>query len=159
MRLNVAKYGGFNSAVGKIEARPTVALLDRFAVVSSAAVGMFNLGGRKLDRLCISVGSKPVDDWTSGISKAEKFRDFVEGLSRGIVAGVADIFVGPGSAFLRCEIKMRVSAGDDEGEHRKLQNVVSLLPLFEKNRVDVSLEVIDRRSGAYRERRPMPSRS
>ena len=39
---------------------------------------------------------------------------------------------------------MRVSAGNDQRQHRKLHFVVSLLPLFEQHGVDVAFEMIDR---------------
>ena len=39
---------------------------------------------------------------------------------------------------------MRVSAGDDQGQHRELQFVVPLLPLFEQHGMDVAFEMIDR---------------
>ena len=38
---------------------------------------------------------------------------------------------------------MGVSAGNDEGQHRKLQIVVSFLPLFEQHGMDVAFEMVD----------------
>ena len=38
---------------------------------------------------------------------------------------------------------MRVSAADDQREHRKLQLAVAVLPLFQQHGVNVSFEMID----------------
>ena len=87
--------------------------------------------------------SEPVDDWTSGIYESKQLCDLVECFAGGVVASVADVFVGPRIAFLRREVEMRMSAGDDQCEHRKLQIVVALLPLLEQHGVNVALEMVD----------------
>ena len=88
--------------------------------------------------------SEPVDDRASGIAQAKQLRDFVEGLAGRVVASVADVFVSPTLIFLRGQIKVRVSSRHNQGEHRKLQLVIALLPLFQQNRMDVAFEMVDR---------------
>ena len=104
---------------------------------------MLDLRGRKFYGFRVAVGSEAVDDRASGISQAEKLGDFVEGFAGGVVAGVADVFVGPGVVVLGGEIEMGVAAGDDQGEHGKLQLVVALLPFFQQHGVNVAFEMVD----------------
>ena len=46
----------------------------------------------------------------SGIAQAEQLGDFVESLAGGVVARVADVFVGPTVVLLRGQIQVRVSS-------------------------------------------------
>ncbi len=87
--------------------------------------------------------SEPVDDRASGIAEAQQLCDFVESFAGRVVAGVADVFVGPTLLLLRRQIKVRVSSRHNQGEHGKLQLVIALLPLFQQNRMDVAFEMID----------------
>src|SRR5580765_5490003 len=105
---------------------------------------MFDLRWRELYSVSFAMRSKPVDHRSAGITQTQKFRHFVEGLARGIIPSVADVLVGPRSAFLRREIEMRVASGNHESQHRKLQFAVAFLALFQQHRVDVSLKVVDR---------------
>ena len=57
-----------------------------------------------------------VDPWTAGITEAEEFGDFVEGFAGGVVDRAADERVCPGAVARVAREKVRVSAGDDEGE-------------------------------------------
>ena len=84
-----------------------------------------------------------VDHRATGISQAEQLGNFVESLAGGIVAGVADIFVRPAFATLLRQIKMSVSAGNDQRQHRKAQLAIAFLPFFEQHGVNVPLEMID----------------
>ena len=87
--------------------------------------------------------SEAVNDWSTGISQAKQLGNFVESLSGSIIAGMADIFIGPAFVLLRGEIKVRVSSRNHQSQHRKLQFVVAFLPLLQQNRMDVTFEVVD----------------
>ena len=83
---------------------------------------MLDLRDLELDGVRIAVGSEPVDDRASGIAEPEQLGDLVEGLSGSVVAGVADVLIGPEILHLRCgQIEMRVSAGDHQRQHGKLE--------------------------------------
>ena len=56
---------------------------------------------------------------------------------------MADVFVGPAFALLLGEIKMRVAAGNYQGQHRENDRMVALLPLFEQHRMNMAFQVID----------------
>src|SRR5262249_16735508 len=108
------------------------------------AVRMLDLGRGELNRLGISICGELVNDRTAGISQTEQLGDFVESFSRSIVAGVSYVPIKPALALLLCQIEMRMSTGHHQCEHRKIQFVVSLLPLFEQHGMDVTFEVVDR---------------
>ena len=72
------------------------------------------------------MGSELVDDRASGIAQPQHLGNFVEGFPGSVVAGVADIFVGPRVRLLPGKIEMRVSAGDYQSEYRKLEFGVSV---------------------------------
>ena len=91
---------------------------------------MLDLRGRELHGFGVAVGREAIDDGATRISQAEQFGDFVEGFAGGIVAGVADVFVGPEVVLFGSEIEMSVAAGDDQGEHWKLEFSIALLTFF-----------------------------
>src|SRR5215471_2274341 len=55
---------------------------------------------------------------------------------------MADVLVSPRFAFLRCQIEVSVSARHDQCQHREVQIVVTLLPLFKQHRMDVPLQMV-----------------
>src|SRR5579863_303288 len=99
--------------------------------MAAAAVAMLDLSGRELNCFGIAMRREAIDDWASGISKTEKLGNFIESLASRVVAGVADVFVGPGIFMLRREIQMGVTTRDHQRQHGKLQLAIALLPLFE----------------------------
>src|SRR5437870_13758540 len=112
MCLDVAKHGGLDAAEGKINALG--------ARGTFAAVGMLDLRGRKLHRVGVAVWRELVDDGSAGVAVAEQLGDLVVCLAGGIVTRFADVFVVPTGCVLFAQIKMGVSAGDNQREHGKL---------------------------------------
>ena len=89
-------------------------------------------------------GSEPIDDRAPGISQTQKLRDFVEGLTGSVVTSVADVLVTPGVILFRSEVKMRVPARNNQGEHG--ENGVRDSPfaaLQESTGVNVPFKMID----------------
>src|SRR5581483_5776007 len=142
MRLDIAQDRSLDAAVGEIKA-DVMARRDIFAIVSSASIAVLDLSGRKLYRPGIAVRGKPINHGASGIAETEKLRHFVESLACSIVPGVANVFVGPGVALQGGEVEMSVSAGNHKREHREPDFVVSLLPFFEQDRVDVTFQMVN----------------
>src|SRR5215471_4992809 len=132
VRFYVAEHRRFDSAVGEIETRTVIVRIDGPAVISAAAVAMFDLCRGKLYGVRIPVGRKAVDDRSAGISETEQLGNFVECLTSGVVACVADVFVGPRGSILGSEIEMRMAARDNQGENWELNLVIPLLSLFQQ---------------------------
>ena len=78
----------------------------------------FDLRKRERHGVGIAEFGERVDPRAAGIAEAEQFRDFVEGLARGIVHCAADERVTPRAVRRPREIKVRVTAGDDERQRR-----------------------------------------
>src|ERR1700731_858507 len=93
VNFNVAQHRSFNSAVGKIKARPVVFQFLRTALLPAVAV--LDLRRWKLHRARVAMRSEPVDDRASRISQTQQLRHLIESLSGGIVARVANVFVRP----------------------------------------------------------------
>src|SRR5262249_23130854 len=132
-----------DATVGEIKARAILRRVGGSAIHSSAAVAVLELRGRKLHGIGVAVRGQAIDYGAARISEAQEFCDLVERLSGCVVARMADIFVSPPSAFLRCQVEVGMASGHYQGEHRELQFVVSLLTFFEQYSVDVALEMID----------------
>ncbi len=77
-----------------------------------------DLRKRERDGLRVTELRQRIDPGTAWITEAEELGYFVEGLAGGVVDGAADEFVRPCAICWAREKKMRVSAGDDEGERR-----------------------------------------
>ena len=105
---------------------------------------MLDLRDLEFDCVRIAVWSEAVNDWTSGIAERQEFGDFVESFAGGVVASVADLGVGPKILVDLGEVEMRVTSGNDEGEHGKLQIGIFSLALLEQHGVDVAFEMVDR---------------
>src|SRR3954470_17428806 len=91
--------------------------------------------------------SELIDDGSAGVSIAEQLRDFIVSFTRGIVARLADVLIAPACAVipaLLAQIKMSMSAGDDEGQQGKLKLAASFLLFFQQDGVDVAFQVIHR---------------
>ena len=103
---------------------------------------MLDLRNLELDRLRIAMRRQSVDDRSSGIAEAEQLRDFIERLSGGVVASVADVPVGPEIFLHLGKIKMRVAARDHQRQHRKMKVAIFALPLLEQYGMDVSFKMV-----------------
>src|SRR5208337_2703511 len=118
LRLHISQDRRLDSAVRKIEVWSVLFRqnLLMIALLAIAPIAMLNLRSLKLDRLRIAVRRQPVDDGSSGIADPQQLRDFIERLSGGIVASVADVPVGPKIFPHLGKIKMRVAARDHQRE-------------------------------------------
>src|SRR5579883_907082 len=105
---------------------------------------MLDLRRAKLHCVWIAMLRQSVNNRAAGISESEYLRYFIESFSGSVVARVADILVCPARAFHFGQIQMRVSAGHHQREHRKPQLMISLLALFQKYCVNMTLEMINR---------------
>src|SRR6202158_580154 len=149
LRLYVSQNRRLDSAIGKIEVRPTLfrrgllmIALPVIALLMIAPAAMLDLRNLYLDRVRIAVRCEPVDDRSSGIAQSQKLRHFIERLSGSVVASVADVPVGPEIFLHLGEIQMRVAAGNNQREHREMKVVISALPLLEQYGMDVSLKMV-----------------
>src|SRR5208282_2742613 len=147
--LDVSQNRRLDSAVGKIKARPTNVrpillspMLRTIAQLVIAPVRVLDLRNLELDRPRIAMRCEPINDGSSGIAKSQKLRDFIERLSGGVVASVADVPVGPEIFLHLGKIKMRVAARDNQREHREMQVAILALPLLKQYGVDVSLKMV-----------------
>ena len=87
--------------------------------------------------------NKAIDDRAAGIAKPQQFCDFVECFSRGVVEGLADIVIAPGTGWGAIDqVEMRVSARDHQRKRWESQIGTSCSPVFEENGVNVSFEMI-----------------
>ncbi len=105
---------------------------------------MFDLRHLKLDPVRIAMRREPVDDWPSRVAQSQKLSDFIERLSGSVVASAPDVPIAPEILMHLGKIKMRVSARDNQREHREMKVGISALPLLEQHRVDVSLKMVHR---------------
>ncbi len=106
------------------------------------AVAMLELRRRKADRVRVSVSGKFVDHGAAGVAQSQELGDFVEGFAGGIVAGVADVLIGPAALPLLCQIKMGVATRDHQCQHGETQLVVSFLSLFQQDSMNMPFQVI-----------------
>ena len=136
--FDIAEHGGLDAAVGKVGA----ALFGGMTVLR-IAVAVLDLRERKLHGQRVAVLSEKVDDRAAGIAEFEQLGDLVEGLAGGVVAGVADVAVGPAGVVTLGEVEVRVSSADNQGQHWKLQVAVAVLPFFQQYGVDVAFEMVD----------------
>src|SRR5690242_2005387 len=105
VRLHVAEHCCFDPAVGEIEAR-TVVRIDGPSVISATPISMLDLGRGKLYSVRIPMRCETVDHRSTGISETEQLGNFVECLTRSVVACVANVFVGPSGSILASEIEV-----------------------------------------------------
>src|SRR5208282_6794110 len=101
VRLDIAQNRGLDSAVGKIKLRAIVQrmivprLRLRLAELRIAAVAMLDLRSLKLHGARISMRRQSIKDRSSRIAESQQLGDFIERLSRRVIASVPDIAVSP----------------------------------------------------------------
>ena len=164
MEFDVAQHGGLDSRKRKQEA----------GVELRYGGGAGGLGARRLAGQMelgldlregerhgarVAVEGEGVNPGASGVAEAEQLGNLVEGFAGGVVEGAADERISPCAVCRTAEIKMCVSAGDDQSQRRLLAKVhlpvVILserseskdlrfgLPFMQQHRMDVPFEVVD----------------
>src|ERR1700730_3439216 len=109
-RLAVAQNGGLDSAIREVEAWTFIGQ-RRSPVV---AIPVFELRRGKLYGLRITVGGELIDNGSTGISQSKQLCDFIKSFAGSIIAGMADVHVGPTIVLLLRQIKMSVATGDNQ---------------------------------------------
>src|SRR5208282_4675805 len=116
----------------------------RLAELRIAAVAMLDLRSLKLHGARISMRRQSIKDRSSRIAESQQLGDFIERLSRRVIASVPDIAVSPEMIVLLRKIKMGMPARHYQRQHRELQLAVLALPLLQQHGVNVSLEMVHR---------------
>ena len=147
VKLDVAQHRGLDA--GKREEEAWVELGDgcRFGSFGSRRISaqvdlVLDLGEGKRNGVGVAVKSELVNPGTAGIAEAEELGDLVVGLAGGIVEGAADELIIPGAGVRRGEVKVGVSAGNDESQGAVAKFGLAGLALMEQNGVDVAFKVV-----------------
>ena len=118
-----------------------------FFVDDACAGGaVFDLGEGEGDGAGIAVGGEGVDPGAPGVAEAEELGDLVVGFAGCVVDRSAYVAIDPGAvaSLLLREVKMRVAAGDDEGQEREFHRGLGAIARLHQDGVDMAFEVVDR---------------
>ncbi len=144
MRLDVPEDSGLDAAEGEVEVRALGVSGSFFVRDAFAWRTAFDFAETERHCARIAVRSERIDPRTTGIAEAEQLGHLVVSLAGSVVDGTAHVAIGPcACASLPRKVQMRVTAGDDEREQRKLHGRAVALPGLHQHRMDVAFEMVD----------------
>src|ERR1700722_1629894 len=112
MNFNIAQHRSLDAAVGKIKARLVTFFFG--CAAPRPPIAVLNLRRWELHCTRVAMRSEPVNDRASRISQTQQLRHFIESLSGGIVARVANVFVRPALISSRRQVEASMPPGNNQ---------------------------------------------